>query len=137
MVAKYSPPPQKQENMQPETALSNCLHFIHFHRDIVCHYIEICQKMNFQIDHSIPCDTTTVMIWACTGHAVYLCDEHVKSYPILSSVECAHMRLEVVLLYFPTFMCLVTVIIKYFPVIIETLHKYTILHSRTHTQTYL
>ena len=83
MVAKYSPPPQKQENMQPETALSNCLHFIHFHRDIVCHYIEICQKMNFQIDHSIPCDTTTVMIWACTGHAVYLCDEHVKSFQYL------------------------------------------------------
>ena len=82
MVAKYSPPPQKQENMQPETALSNCL-FIHFHRDIVCHYIEICQKMNFQIDHSIPCDTTTVMIWACTGHAVYLCDEHVKSFQYL------------------------------------------------------
>ena len=80
MAARCVLPPQKQENMQPET---NCLHFIHSHREIVCDYIDICRELKYQIDHSIQCDSTTVMIWACDDHEMYLCDGHVKRFQFL------------------------------------------------------
>ena len=52
--------------------------------------------MNFQIDHSIPCDTTTVTIWACKEHAMYLCDEHVKRFQFFcpfTNCHFAHIHL--------------------------------------------
>ena len=45
---------------------------------MVCDYLKINRDLELEVDHSIECDTLTVMRWRCPreDHYMLLCDNH-------------------------------------------------------------
>ena len=66
-------------------------------RQMVCDYLEICEDLEIEVDHSIECDTLTVMRWRCPreDHYMLLCDNHA----IISFHNCCPFHEGVRMLY--------------------------------------